>query len=115
MLKTILRIDCGFQMHRDNISLRQQDVKNINLSLNRCLEEGEQVLTFNDFATLSQSRTVIGKVEQLETENVEYHRQAQLIGTIPFNISSQRLFEMVDVLGTVGIPREFDCSCNTSI
>ncbi len=107
MLKSIFIICCVFQARRDNISLRQQDVKNIYLSLNRCLEEGEDVLTLNDFAALSQCKTIIEKSEKLETENIEYHQQTQLIGSIPFNISSQTLLEVINDLGTVGAPREF--------
>ena len=82
-------------------------MKNISFSLSRCLDEGAHVLTLNDFAALSQCKTIIEKMEKLETENVEYHQQAQLFGSIPFNISSQKLLEMINDLGTVGVPREF--------
>jgi hypothetical protein len=98
-------------MCRDNIHLRQEDVKNIHSGLNRCLEEGRYILTFDDFAALSQSKTIIEKMKKLETETAEYHQQAQLIDSIPFHISSQTLLEMINGLGTVGVPRESLCPC----
>jgi hypothetical protein len=94
-------------MCRDNIYLRQEDVKNINSSLNRCLEEGRHILTLNDFAALSQSKTIIEKMKKLETESIdEYRQQGHLIDSIPFRISSQTLREIISTSGVVGAPRE---------
>ncbi len=69
------------------------------------------MLTLNDFAALSQSKMVIEKMKKLETETVEYYQQAQLLDSIPFHISSQTLLEMINGLGTVGVPRESLCPC----
>ncbi len=85
-------------------------MKNMSLSLNRCLDEGQHVLTLHDFAALSQSKTIIETMKKLETESVEYHQQAQLIDSIPFHISSQTLLDMISCSGTIGGPREFYCS-----
>ncbi len=81
-------------------------MKNINSSLNRCLEEGHHVLTLDDFAALSQSNTIVEKMKKLETENNEYHHQTQLIDSVPFRIFNQTLLEMINTSGTVGAPRE---------
>ena len=81
-------------------------MKNIDSSLNRCLEEGHRVLTLDDFAALSQMNTLIEKMKKLETENNEYRHQPHLIDSVPFDISSQTLFEMINASGTVGTPRE---------
>jgi hypothetical protein len=75
------------------------------------LEEGQQVLTLNDFAALSQSKTIIEKIKKLETEIVEYNQQAQLIDSISFHILSQTLPKMISDLGTVGEPRQSLCFC----
>jgi hypothetical protein len=91
--------------------LRQEDAKNINSSLNRCLEEGQHVLTLNDFAALSQFKTIIEKIKKLETESVEYQQQAPLTDSIPFHIVRQTILEMVNTSGTVGRPRESLCFC----
>jgi hypothetical protein len=87
--------------------LRQEDVKNINSSLNKCLEEGHHVLTLDDFAALSQSNTIIEKIKKLETEINAYCNQTQLIDSVPFHISNQKLFEMINTSGTIEAPREF--------
>ncbi len=80
-------------------------MKNINSSLNRCLEEGHHVLTLDDFAALSQSNTILEKMKKLKTENNEYRQQTKLIDSVPFHIFNQILLEIIDTLGTVGAPR----------
>ncbi len=87
--------------------MRQEDVKNINSSLNRCFEEGHRVLTLDDFAALSQSNTIIEKIKKLKTENNEYHHQTQLIDSVPFRMFNKTLLEMINTSGTVEAPREF--------
>ncbi len=81
-------------------------MKNINSSLNRCFEEGHHVLTLDDFAALSQSKNIIEKMKKLEIENNEYCHQTRLTDSVPFHISNQKLFEMINTSGTVGT-REF--------
>lgn len=94
-------------MRRDDISAEQQDVKDIGLVLNRCLDEGEHALTLNHFAALSQCKTIIEKMETLQRESADYHKQPKLLGSISFRVSSKKLLEIVAHLGTVDDPREF--------
>ncbi len=89
--------------------MRLEDLKNIESSLNKCLEEGQCVLTLNDFAALSQSKAIIEKMENLEAESAEYHHQTHLTDSIPVYISTQKIFEMIGTLGTIGKLREACC------
>ncbi|CAF0963502.1 unnamed protein product [Rotaria sordida] len=90
------------QTSRDHIYSKQEDLSNINSSLNKCLEEGRHILTLNDFAALSQSKTIIDQMKKLEIESVEYHHQAHLTDSIPFHISIQILLEMIKTSGIIG-------------
>ncbi|CAF0797846.1 unnamed protein product [Rotaria sordida] len=90
------------QTSRDHIYSKQEDLSNINSSLNKCLEEGRHILTLNDFAALSQSKTIIDQMKKLEIESVEYHHQAHLTDSIPFHIAIQTLLEMIKTSGIIG-------------
>jgi hypothetical protein len=98
-------------MYRDNIYLRQENLKNINSSLNKCSEEGRCVLTLDDFAALSRSKAIIEKMTNLEIESVDYHHQTQPTDSAPVDISAQKIFEMIDILGIICEPRKACCSC----
>ncbi len=67
------------------------------------------MLALDDFAALSQSKEIIEKMKKLETESVEYQHQAPLTDSIPFYISTEKVFEMINISGTVGAPRESYC------
>ncbi|CAF3103381.1 unnamed protein product [Rotaria sp. Silwood2] len=92
------------KIYRDNIYLRQDNLKNINSSLNKCLEEGRCVLTLNDFAALAQSKAIIEKMNNLEVESVEYQHQTQLTDSVQVDISIQKIFEMISTFGTIWKP-----------
>ncbi|CAF3532115.1 unnamed protein product, partial [Rotaria socialis] len=109
VLKEELKEKC--KVYRDNIYLRQDNLKNINSSIRKCLEEGRYALTLNDFAALAQSKVIIEKMNNLGVESVEYHHQIQLTDWVQVDIPTQKTFKMISTLGTIWKPREACCSC----
>ncbi|CAF4243368.1 unnamed protein product [Rotaria sp. Silwood2] len=102
---------------RDHIYSKQEDLENINVSLNKCSEEGRHALSLDDFAALSQSKVIMDKMKKLETESVEYHSQVHLTDAIPFRISIQTLLKIIDtsgILGEIPAPSFIQQKCKAS-
>ena len=70
------------------------------------MEEGRHALTLNEFAALSQSKTIIEKITKLRNESIEYQYLVYLTNSIPFDISTQNLLETINTVGNVGEIRE---------
>ncbi|CAF0786182.1 unnamed protein product [Adineta steineri] len=89
---------------RDSIYLKQEDLENLIAKLNRYSDEGQHVLTLNDFNALSQSKVIIKKMKILEMKNIEFCQQRELSNSVLFHISSQMLLDMMNIMGSIGVP-----------
>jgi len=91
-------------MHLDSICLRQEQVKNINLSLEKHETTMKQMLTSNDCSLLSKLKGIIEIISKLEQDIERTVLHGQLIDSMSFNISSERLLQQIHVLGNMGEP-----------